>query len=459
MTQAPTTSSDDAVLGPVVVLKPESSRRRMRLSRLTGLRVFAALGVVLVHVGYHFTSSSTVDVAEAYGYTGVTFFYLLSGFVLSWSQPKPRPARFWWSRVARIWPLTVLLTAFAFTVIAAQERIPGPLGHAANFLLFQAWLPRGSWYFGGNGVSWSLSCELFFYLCFPFLIIPIRRFGWRALALAAAGTVLLQLGAPTAAALMHMPSNIYFWLFFIFPPYRLLEFLLGMLLARMVTLGLRVRWPRATIGLAVAGLGALAVAFTTYTVLTGNYLDRPFVALAVIPGLLMLILAAATQDLRGIRSWACSGLLVVLGECSFELYLLHKPLYLFTSRFGWWENGGHLRGWGLLLVFIVLALLVSIVVHKMVGSPLYRVLRHLPDNLRAWCSKNRWVSGHTAVLALLHPSAAYHGLSGDAGRRLSSQRARAPSEHSTRTRRGSEMRSPEDPRRGTDAPPPPEPVR
>jgi peptidoglycan/LPS O-acetylase OafA/YrhL len=377
--QAAPGCSAELVHGPLTVAPAPG--RPTRLDRLTGLRVFAALAVVLVHVGYHFTNSNTVDVAEAYGYTGVTFFYLLSGFVLTWSKPDPRPARFWWSRFSRIWPLTFLLTVFAFTVIAAQERIPGPAGHLANVLLLQAWWPRGSWYFGGNGVSWSLSCEMFFYLLFPLLIIPIRRLGWCGLGMVAAAVLTIQVGAPVLAALLGMPAKIYFWLFFIFPPYRLLEFILGMLLARAVGLGLQLRWPRSTSLLALSALAGVAFACTEYTVSTGQYLDRPFVALAVIPWLMVLLLAAATQDLRRVSSWLRSGVLVGLGESSFALYLVHKPLYLFTSRFGWWQNSGHLAATGRLVLFIGLALGTAAALHRWLEGPLDRLLRRLPDRI------------------------------------------------------------------------------
>jgi hypothetical protein len=48
-----------------------------RLGRLTGMRFFAALAVVLCHVGYQFTNTSSVNVAESYGYIGVSFFFVL----------------------------------------------------------------------------------------------------------------------------------------------------------------------------------------------------------------------------------------------------------------------------------------------------------------------------------------------------------------------------------------------
>ena len=54
-----------------------------RLGRLTGMRFFAALAVVLCHVGYQFTNTSSVNVAESYGYVGVSFFFVLSGLVLT----------------------------------------------------------------------------------------------------------------------------------------------------------------------------------------------------------------------------------------------------------------------------------------------------------------------------------------------------------------------------------------
>ena len=47
--------------------------------------------------------------AFSYGYTGVSFFFLLSGFVLTWSCAGQPAQRFWWNRFARIWPLMALM--------------------------------------------------------------------------------------------------------------------------------------------------------------------------------------------------------------------------------------------------------------------------------------------------------------------------------------------------------------
>ena len=59
---------------------------RNRLPSLTGLRIFGSVAVVLCHVGNGFASAPSLTVAAAYGYAGVSFFFMLSGFVLTWSD-------------------------------------------------------------------------------------------------------------------------------------------------------------------------------------------------------------------------------------------------------------------------------------------------------------------------------------------------------------------------------------
>ena len=66
-----------------------------RLDSLTGLRFFAAW-LVVVH---HFSNFATMPYIWRYtgfGATGVTFFFVLSGFVLTWSfVPSDTAGRFY----------------------------------------------------------------------------------------------------------------------------------------------------------------------------------------------------------------------------------------------------------------------------------------------------------------------------------------------------------------------------
>jgi peptidoglycan/LPS O-acetylase OafA/YrhL len=342
------------------------------------MRFFAALAVVCCHVGATFSTTHSVTVLAGYGYIGVSFFFLLSGFVLTWSARPTPPGRFLWLRFCRVWPLQFLLTLVAFTVLAARELLPGPLGHVTEVLLLQAWSPQQSVYFGGNGVSWSLSCEMFFYALFPLVIGPVLRLRLRGLAGTAGVTVGVLLVAPLLAAGLGASASLSYWLFFVFPPYRFGEFLLGMVLARAVRLGFRLARPGRRALAAAAGLGVVLLALTTFTVRTGADVARPWVALLALPLFAVLLAAGATCDLAGRRTGLNWWLPVRLGEWSFALYLVHKPLLLATVAWGWWSDADGLAGGTGFAGFLVLAVGLAAGLHHLAEQPVERHLRRWP---------------------------------------------------------------------------------
>jgi peptidoglycan/LPS O-acetylase OafA/YrhL len=363
--------------------RQQAQQKAPRLDTLTGMRFLAALAVVFCHVGAQFTTASSLTVLAGYGYVGVSFFFMLSGFVLTWSSNRSGPSRFLWMRFARVWPLQFLLTLVAFTVLAAQEQLPGPLGHVAEVLLLQAWSPKQGVYFGGNGVSWSLSCEMFFYLLFPLAARVVRRLRARGLAVTTASTLAVLLGAPMVAAAMHVSGATSYWLFFVFPPYRFGEFLLGMVLARAVHLGLRLARPGLVAGVAATGLVLLLWRLTSFTVGTGVQVQRPFVALLAIPLFALLLLAGATSDTDGQRTVLNWWLPLRLGEWSFALYLVHKPLFLLTLSWGWWANSGGVDGAAALVGYLVIAVGLAAALHHTAERPIERYLRRWPVGLAA----------------------------------------------------------------------------
>jgi peptidoglycan/LPS O-acetylase OafA/YrhL len=364
---------------PRVTIRTATRTRPPRLDTLTGLRFFGALAVVCCHVGAQFTGSRSLTILVGYGYVGVSFFFLLSGFVLTWSANADNARRFLWKRFCRVWPLQFLLAVVAFTVVAAQEKTTGALGHVAEVLLLQAWSPQQTVYFGGNGVSWSLSCEMFFYLLFPLVIGPVSRLRGRGLAITAGVTVTVMTAAPLLALHAHVPGLLTYWLFLIFPPYRFGEFLLGMVLARAVGRGVRLAGPGLCALGAVGGLALLMWRLTTFTERTGTAVSRPFVALLALPLFGLLLLAAATSDLDGQRTGLTWWLPLRLGEWSFALYLVHKPLFLLTLSWGWWPGAaGVADGVG----FVVLAVLSAAALHYLVERPIERYLRRWPVGVR-----------------------------------------------------------------------------
>jgi peptidoglycan/LPS O-acetylase OafA/YrhL len=295
-----------------------------RLDSLTGLRAAAAGLVVALHVGGPFLDSSisigvgsiAVSRLIRQGSVGVSFFFILSGFVMAWTaRPDDRPRRFYRRRFARIWPshLVTWLTWLVIVALGWTIITPTPARALVNLLLLQAWVPVGAWFFSINRVSWSLSCEEFFYAVFPMirrrLALDDRRRRLVALVGLIAVTETVQL---VITVVWPTPDTIVQYWAYIFPPTRLLEFMIGMVLAACVRHGeLRVR-------------RGPALAFAATAVLFASSFPAPFrdVGVTLIP-FVLLIAASAHGDIAGTRSFWRTRTLVHLGEISFALYLVH----------------------------------------------------------------------------------------------------------------------------------------
>ncbi|MER8156866.1 acyltransferase [Streptomyces sp. NPDC094472] len=310
-----------------------------RLPSLTGLRFLLAGLVLAGHVltlGRFFEDQGVYEAADASSMASaaaVSSFFLLSGFVLAWNaSPTDTALRFWRRRLVKIFPnhvvtWTLMLGLLMVTGTAALLPVPDPgLGEAVrNLLLVHAWVPDMADFSSVNPVTWSISCEAFFYLLFPLLIRPVHALPARLLrpviALVAALVVTMPLVAMAvtdeAAPGSWSPlSTERWWMIYFFPPVRLLEFILGVVLARAVQLDrwpmLRLRWP----------LLALAGVFAARPQLPEEYVWGAATCLPVAA----LIPVIATRDVQGHGSWLGRRGLVVLGEASFALYMVHFPV-------------------------------------------------------------------------------------------------------------------------------------
>lgn len=342
---------------------------RARLEGLTSLRFFAALGVVLCHVGIVTQGGPQEPVARS-GYVGVTFFFVLSGFVLVWSYRPGSAARFIGHRLARIWPLHALTWAVALVALAETRRTS--LQELMSLLLVHMWglagsaVPDASNVDVANGVSWTLSCELAFYLTVPFIAPRLLRAsrGWLIAVLAMAASaehlvpdVMWSLWPQQAAELLlHAPA------------YRYLEFLVGMTIAALLRSGLEIQariWPAALLVLSMYVLVA-----------SGAFTGGPEASRAMLLPFAALIAVTAAAGLRR-QSWLEHPWIVNRGGASFALYLVHFPIML---AFGHLASGRGLSTRMLLgLVALLLALLVAEVAHRWFEKPVERLLRSRID--------------------------------------------------------------------------------
>jgi len=308
------------------------------LPSLTGLRFFAALLVFFFHSSLTNSPIPPNDpinpfadsgIAHAYtkaflhtGYIGVSFFFVLSGFVLTWSaRPGQSTVAFWRRRMTKIFP-NHLVVFLGSLILFAGATITSVSQWLPNLLLVHTFFPQADINLSMNPPSWSLGSELLFYVLFPLLIVPIRRiregalWGWTAVMVA--GTVVVQLISTylvpdTPKSAITPISDKQFWFGYLFPPGRLFEFVLGVLLARLVLAG---RWPRwmgtgKSLVLCVLGYAAGFVVPFQYT----------FVTVTIVP-IGALIASVAKSDVAGHHTWLRSRPMVWLGEISFGFYLV-----------------------------------------------------------------------------------------------------------------------------------------
>ncbi|MEK2491328.1 acyltransferase [Kitasatospora purpeofusca] len=350
-----------------------------RLPSLTGLRFPAALAVFAYHAALpiptlrFFADDSTefrfVDLADQAGGLGVAFFFVLSGFVLTWSaRPGDTATGFWRRRMVKIVPNYVVAWALAMIFFAGSYT---PVRTAVlNLLMLQVWIPDFNTYFSVDPPSWSLGAELVFYLSFPLLHRALRRIRPERLLLWIGGTVAAIVATPALAYLVlpdtpgvpggYESSVVQYWFSYVLPPVRLLDFALGILVALAVRSG---RWR--DIGMVWSGLllvaGYVATRWVPYL-----YAQR---VTTVVP-IALLVASAAIADRDGRFTPFRNRAMTWLGEISFAFYLLHFIVLTEMRDLLGTKLYSTPEGIGLLLLAIGVTVLLSWILYRLVEAPI-----------------------------------------------------------------------------------------
>ncbi|MCX4753843.1 acyltransferase family protein [Kitasatospora purpeofusca] len=350
-----------------------------RLPSLTGLRFPAALAVFAYHAALpiptlrFFADDSTefrfVDLADQAGGLGVAFFFVLSGFVLTWSaRPGDTATGFWRRRMVKIVPNYVVAWALAMIFFAGSYT---PVRTAVlNLLMLQVWIPDFNTYFSVDPPSWSLGAELVFYLSFPLLHRALRRIRPERLLHWIGGAVAAIVATPALAYLVlpdtpgvpggYESSVVQYWFSYVLPPVRLLDFALGILVALAVRSG---RWR--DIGMVWSGLllvaGYVATRWVPYL-----YAQR---VTTVVP-IALLVASAAIADRDGRFTPFRNRAMTWLGEISFAFYLLHFIVLTEMRDLLGTKLYSTPEGIGLLLLAIGVTVLLSWILYRLVEAPI-----------------------------------------------------------------------------------------
>jgi peptidoglycan/LPS O-acetylase OafA/YrhL len=308
---------------------------------LTSLRFFAALFVIM----FHTTPSillvdNPLPVASIikFGFTAVGFFFTLSGYILAIVYLSKGSVvnhrRFWLSRFARVYPLFVLtliidapnlllsrIATYGTRIAVAKTGIT----FLANLAMLQSWFLA---FRGIDNPNWSLAVEAVFYLIFPFIAYSLWRVSLRSTLFLLGVVYIMAMILPLLGRLLHFDR----YLLMYNPLFHIAEFVAGILLARWHTsmlaeqgsLKTLQQWCLPMIFLSM-GLFGLVVVYSAYIpfVVIHDGLLIPISALAIIG-------CASGNELLG--RLLSPRFLVVLGEASYAMYLIHIPIWHVVER-------------------------------------------------------------------------------------------------------------------------------
>lgn len=317
------------------------------------------------------------------GYLGVSLFFLLSGYLLTWTEEgRARRGSYSLSSYAKRRAFR-LVPAYYFAIVVVVllwPTSPSPLdvGLLATFLHgFRPSFPVGL-----DPAVWSLTPEVVFYALLPLLVLKLKGFRQRFAMLA--GLLAISLATRvlmTSDAFGSLPmlgdalggNRMYFY-----PTTLLYLFLVGVLLRMMVEKG-AVR-ASAGLGAALAVLPVVVVVALPYLVSRQGILRSPLTMVAEL--MVALFFAAALLGaplLKPLLSW---GPLAFFGKISYSMFLLHNTVLYLSTRYllfeirPWLAQQSEPVVWAVFIGYSVCALAVATVLaylgYRFVESPFLR---------------------------------------------------------------------------------------
>jgi|GEM_PF-2715640 len=209
----------------------------MNFKSLNGLRAIATLGIFVHHHWALLWIAESKDIyKDVYskyiyeGFIGVTLFFILSGFLMTINYEnkfdiinKKDVKLFYKKRILKIYPAHIITFLYSLLLL------PICWDALLQIFLIQSYSGKLKYAFSYNGPSWFLSSILFSYLIFPFVMFFLKK---RIQSLKAGIIILVSVYILEVFLVITLSSKIsaHYW-FYVFPPFRFLDFLMGVLIA------------------------------------------------------------------------------------------------------------------------------------------------------------------------------------------------------------------------------------
>lgn len=341
---------------------------------LTSLRFLFILLIVLFHlIGKRF---------EFGGDCGVSFFLMLSGFVLSYAYGQQvidgrfRTVSFIRKQLIKFYPLHLLMLVVMVLLEARLERYYEWYQLLPSVLLIQSWFPSDSIINVANASSWFLCALMFAYAVFTMAFRFLHRVTPKYLFVVIA-VVLVTYGCVISMVPLHQLNNVVC----LSPYLRVIDFCIGILVWRFCTssygeafsqrLQTWSAWQVTVLELLPVAL--VGVSYLVYGSISPR-LRCVSMFWLVLP--LSLFVYVKTDRLKGWVTWLLHRpLMLWLGGISMEIYLTHWPVMrVFQSLLHLMGQYDRLPTVGVLALTMIPIVLVAYAFQRCYVQPVQRKL-------------------------------------------------------------------------------------
>lgn len=409
---------------------------RDRIDALTGLRFLAAASILISHTAgwtAPFTTRNPItSSAAAIGVYGMPLFFVLSGFVIHYNYARLFRERSWRSavaeffvaRFARLYPLY-----FFFIIVGIISDFMANWLHdyLADFfkVAITSLTLTQSWFYiivvnhrllleNAFGLGWSVSTEWFFYCCYIVFVFALFRLrtpyatmltiiGFSLAAFLLLGSMevhsagvidLARRYLTDDSALTDTHYGFYRWLFYYSPYVRILEFVLGCLVAQLYVL--LIDKPVSTIehgiGVIVLWMALLLLLLLGYfsdaqisSSMLNHYLRFFILNFGCAVPIATVIFCVSRYD-SIVNRLLSTSLLVSLGEISYSIYAVHTwTLRAFLRPTVDFNLTNGIEALIRIPVAIVFSIIMATATYRLIEVPCRRYLRSKRSGiLKAW---------------------------------------------------------------------------
>ncbi len=342
------------------------------------LRGFAALAVVIHHTGgyvkRYFEPNLLFQDKFSIGFAGVDLFFVISGFIIYFTSKNylNNPSKlkeYLQKRFVRVYPIYWIITTILFLsswlIVQLLHKNIFSIGYPNTFLAYFQTYTLFPLHFAINPVTWTLSYEIFFYFCFALLIVSKRFWIIPALIL----TISFYNIFINISEIVEVKLN---YFNFIFSGYNF-EFMLGFLICQFYE---KIKLSN------IISVILLIIAVTIIVLFGYNIGDYDSYKRVLTFGFPSGFILLALLNLEKNQAISFPNFIIILGDASYALYLIHFPMMLFMNKMpqilGFSLNGNQ----EILYSYFIMTTIIftSIFVHKWIEIPVAKRFNNLIDN-------------------------------------------------------------------------------